>query len=150
MRGRRIAIATLLAVLSGAVAAGSAQACSCARTSPAQSLAAADAAIVGRLLGVAPHGPGRAEYRYRVVRVYRGARGIRAGEVLGVLSGRDSAGCALPTRTGRNYGLFLIGDRGRWASGICGVLAPRRLWLATQGASASASKAGAAPLHCAT
>lgn len=150
MRGRRIAISALLAVLFGAVGAASALACSCARTSPAQSLATADAAIVGRLLSVAPHGPGRAEYRYRVVRVYRGTDRIRPGRVLPVLAGRDSAGCALPTRTGRNYGLFLLGDRGRWASGICGVLAPRRLWQVAEGASASRSEGGAAGYGCAS
>ncbi len=74
MRGRRIAIAALLVVSFAAAEAGDAVACSCAPTTPAESLAAADAAIVGRLLTVAPHGPGRAEYRYRVVRVFRGER----------------------------------------------------------------------------
>jgi hypothetical protein len=150
VRGRRIAIAASLAVLFGTVGVVNALACSCAPASPAQSLAAADAAVVGRLLAVAPHGPGRAEYRYRVVRVYRGGDGIRTGKVLGVLSGRDSAGCALPTRTGRNYGLFLLGDRGRWASGICGVLAPRRLWQVAEGATASRSEGGAAGFGCAS
>jgi hypothetical protein len=150
VRGRRIAIAALLFVSVGAAGAGDAVACSCAPATPAQSLAAADAAIVGRLLGVAPHGPGRAEYRYRVVRVYRGPDEVHPGTVLRVLSGRDSAGCALPTRSGRNYGLFLLGDRGRWASGICGVLAPRRLWQAAQGASASRAGDGRAGIGCAS
>ncbi len=150
MRGRRIAIAALLAALFGTAGAGSALACSCAPTSPRDSLAAADAAIVGRLLAVAPHGPGRAEYRYRVVHVYRGAAGIRRGAVIAVLSGRDSAGCALPTRTARNYGLFLLGRRGRWASGICGVLPPRRLWSAAQGASGAGIGAGSAQISCAS
>lgn len=150
MRGRRIAIAALLVLALGSIGAGEALACSCAPSTPAKSLAAADAAIVGRLLAVAPHGPSRAEYRYRVVHVYRGGGGIRGGKVLRVLSGRDSAGCALPTRTGRNYGLFLLGERGRWASGICGVLTPRRLWLAAEGASASRSKGGVADFGCAS
>lgn len=150
MRGGRVAIAALLAVLLGAVGAGSAAACSCAPAAPAQSLARADAAIVGRLLAVAPHGPGRAVYRYRVVRVYRGAERIHPGTVLPVLSGRDSAGCALPTRTGRSYGLFLLGQGGRWASGICGVVSPRRLWRAAQGASASASGPAGASAQCAS
>lgn len=149
MRGGRVAIAALLAVLLGAVGADRALACSCAPATPAESLAAADAAIVGRLLAVAPHGPGRAEYRYRVVRVYRGAGEIRVGTVLGVLSGRDSAGCALPTRTGRSYGLFLAGSRGRWASGICGVLSPRRLWQAARGAAANGAARGS-PFSCAS
>ncbi|HVY95814.1 MAG TPA: hypothetical protein VHA54_02530 [Solirubrobacterales bacterium] len=150
MRGGRIAIAALLAVLFGGTGAASALACSCAPATPRESLAAADAAIVGRLLTVAPHGPGRAEYRYRVVRVYRGGDRIGKGTVLTVLSGRGSAGCALPTRTARNYGLFLLGQGGRWASGICGVLTPRRLWRAAQGASEGGAAATGAGISCAS
>ena len=150
MRGGRIAIAALLASLCGAVGAGSAQACTCAPTTPRESFAAADAAIAGRLLTVAPRGPVRAEYRYRVLRVYRGGGQIRRGAVLTVLSGRDSASCALPARTGRDYGLFLLGRRGRWASGICGVLAPRRLRRAAQRASGAGSATGSAQISCAS
>jgi hypothetical protein len=119
-------------VLLGLVFAGSAFACSCAPSTPSESLAAADAAITGRLLGVEPHGATRAEYRYEVLRVYRGRDVIARGTTLSVVSPRGSAACALPDRVGRSYGLFLLGDGERWASGLCGVVSPRHLWSAAQ------------------
>lgn len=132
MRGGRIAIAAVVAVLFGTVFAGSVLACSCAPASPVESLAEADAAVVGRLLSVAPHGASRAEYRYRVLRVYRGSDAIERGSTLVVLSPRSSAACGLPEGIGRHFGLFLLGERGRWSSGLCGVIAPRRLRAAAQ------------------
>jgi hypothetical protein len=132
VRGGRVVIAAVSVVLLGLVFAGSALACSCSPAAPAESLARSDAAIVGRLLGVEPHGPTQARYRYRVLRVYRGRDEIGRGSVLTVLSSRDSSACALPARIDHNYGLFLLGDGGRWVSGLCGVLSPRRLWTAAQ------------------
>jgi hypothetical protein len=132
VRGGRVAIAAVSVVLLGFCSAASALACSCAPTAPSESLTAADAAIVGRLLGVRPHGATQARYRYRVVRVYRGRGEIERGAVLTVLSPRGPAACALPSRDGRNYGLFLLGEGRRWASGLCGVISPRRLWAAAQ------------------
>jgi hypothetical protein len=135
VRGGRVAIAAVSVVLLGLVFAGGAQACSCAPTAPSESMAQSDAAIVGRLLQVRPHGPAQARYRYRVVRVYRGREAIERGAVLTVSSPRGAAACALPRRSGRNYGLFLIGEAGRWASGLCGVVSPRRLEAAARPAS---------------
>ena len=132
MRGGRVAIAAVTAVLLGLAFAGSAQACSCAPTAPAEALARADAAIVGELLGVQPRSPSQAAYRYRVLRVYRGRKRIEIGSVLTVLSPRGSASCGLPTRLSKHYGLFLLGADGRWASGLCGVISPRRLWSAAR------------------
>lgn len=149
MRRGRVAIAVVLVVLLGLVGAGSAHACSCAPTTPGESLASSDAAIVGRLLAVEPLGPARADYRYRVVRVYQGRGEIRRGSVLTVLSGRGSAACALPTRTDRKYGLFLLGERGRWIGGICGVVPPRRLWAAAKGPQ-GAAEASTAAASCAS
>lgn len=140
MRRGRFAIAVVFFTLLGLAGAGSALACSCAPAPPAESLARADAAIVGRLLSVVPRGPARAAYRYRVVRVYRGAGQVRRGSVATVLSGRGSAACGLPTGSGRNYGLFLLGERGRWASGLCGVVSPRRLWRAARRSPAAAPR----------
>jgi hypothetical protein len=128
VRGGRVAIAAVSAVLLGLVFAGSALACSCAPTAPAESLARSDAAVVGRLLGVEPQSPTQARYRYRVLRVYRGRTTIERGAVLTVLSPRGSSACALPDRVERDYGLFLLGGGGRWASGLCAVISPRRLW----------------------
>jgi hypothetical protein len=130
VRGGRVAIAAASVVLLGLVFAGSALACSCAPSSPARSLAESDAALTGRLLSVVPHGLTRAEYRYEVLHVYRGPDGLRPGSIVEVRSPRGSASCALPEAVGRNYGLFLLGDGRRWASGLCGVISPRRLHLA--------------------
>lgn len=127
MRGGRVAIAAVLAVLPGLVFAGSALACSCSPAPPAESLAESDAAVVGRLLGVEPHGATRAEYRYEVLRVFRGHGAIERGAVLRVTSPRGSAACGLPDGIGRRFGLVLLGGPGRWASGLCGVISPRRL-----------------------
>lgn len=147
MRGGRVAIGIVVVIVLGLLGTGEALACSCAPTPPREALADADAAIVGRLLGVEARGPVRAAYRYRVLRVYRGRDSIRAGTVMTVLSGRGSAACALPTRTDRNYGLFLLGEGGRWASGLCGVISPRRLWAAAQ---ASPARASSRPGNCAS
>lgn len=132
MRGGRVAIAAVTAVLFGLVSAGSARACSCAPTPPVRSLAAADAAIAGRLLSVQPRGVARAAYRYEVLHVYRGRDEIARDSVVTVVSPRGSAACGLPERVGRKYGLFLLGDGRRWASGLCSVIAPRRLRAAAQ------------------
>jgi hypothetical protein len=117
---------------------------------PKEALAQSDAAIVGRLLGVEAKGPARAAYRYRVVRVYRGGETIQRGSVATVLSGRGSAACALPTRVGRNYGLFLLGQGGRWASGLCAIISPRRLWAAARGSRRSLPEARASGSSCAS
>ena len=120
------------ALLCALVFAGSAQACSCAPQAPAQSLRESDAAVVGRLVNVIPHGKLHADYRYEVRHVYRGAESIEAGRMLTVRSGRKAAACALPRRLDHVYGLFLAEDRGRWFGGICGVVEPRRLRHAAQ------------------
>jgi hypothetical protein len=132
VRGGRVTTGVVLVLLLGLLGAGRASACSCAPTPPKEALAEADAAIVGRLLAVEPRAPARAAYRYRVLHVYRGGETIRRGSVATVQSGRSSAACALPTRVGRNYGLFLLGAGDRWASGLCGVISPRRLWAAAR------------------
>jgi hypothetical protein len=87
----------------------------------------ADAAIVGRLVEVVPRNSLRADYRYRVQRVYKRGPGIRRERVISVESARDSAGCGLPGRTGRRYGLLLVRDGGRWSGGLCGLLEPSLL-----------------------
>jgi hypothetical protein len=125
----RVAAFVILAAL---VFAGSAQACSCAPQSPAESLRESDGAIVARLVTVLPHGRLHADYRYEVRHVYRGAELIDEGRMLTVRSGRTAAACALPRRLDRVYGLFLSRARGRWFGGICGVVEPRRMRHAAQ------------------
>lgn len=82
---------------------------------------AADAAISGRLLKVVPQDGGRAIYRYRVQRVYKG-EGIEPGGVLSVHSTQGSAACGLPTDIGRRYGLLLSHSEAGWSSGACALL----------------------------
>jgi hypothetical protein len=146
--GGRIAIAVVSVVLFGLFFAAGAQACSCAPTPPAESLARSDAAVAGRLLAVEAHGRARAEYRYRVLHVYRGREEIQPGSVLTVLSSRESSACALPTRVGHRYGLFLLGSGGHWASGLCGVLSPHRLWVAAEHPDATAQSGPGAGFSC--
>jgi hypothetical protein len=130
VRGGRVVIAAVSVVLLALVCAGGALACSCAPTSPAESLARADAAVTARLFAVEPHGATRVTYRYEVLHVYRGRDAIEPGSTLKVTSPAGSAACALPDQVDRNYGLFLLGQRGRWVGGLCGVISPRRLWAA--------------------
>lgn len=132
MRVRRLPIVGALVALVALASAGSAAACSCAPLAPGESLREADAAIVGHLVEVVPIGQLRADYRYEVQRVYRGGRTIESGQMLSVRSARRSAGCALPRRIDRNYGLFLTRAEGHWLSGICAVIEPRRLWAVAQ------------------
>jgi hypothetical protein len=150
VRRGRVAIAVVTAVLLGLVFAGSAQACSCAPTAPSESLASSDAAIVGELLGVQPHGASQAAYRYRVLRVYRGRDRIESGSLLTVMSPRGSASCGLPQRLGKRYGLFLLAGGGRWASGLCGVISPRRLWSAASKPGGGQAAGAAASISCAS
>ena len=105
-----------------------AQACSCAHQGPLEALRDSDAAIVGRLVKVVPRDDASADYRYRVRRVYRGARMLERGETISVRSARQAAACGLPPRQPRPVGLFLRRDpQGRWTAGICSTIAPRRL-----------------------
>jgi hypothetical protein len=140
VRRGRLSIAAIAVVLLGLVFAGSALACSCVRSTPAESLMRSDAAIVGRLLGVEQRGPGRAAFRYEVLRVFRGRDAIERGSTLRVLGSRGSAACGLPERVGARFGLFLLDHRGRWSGSLCGVISPRRLRIAAQGGDARAAR----------
>jgi hypothetical protein len=136
-----------LAVLAALVFAGGAQACSCAPQAPAESLLESDAAVVGRLVKVVPHGKLHADYRYEVRHVYRGAESIEAGQMLTVRSGRKAAACALPRRLDHVYGLFLSLAGSRWFGGICGVIEPRRLRHAAV-QQANSARASVQPVLC--
>lgn len=127
MGWRRLPIAAAIVVLGALVFTGSAQACSCVRIAPAEAMKRADAAIVGKLVKVVPRGKVKAEYRYRVQRVYKRGAGIRRGKTISVRSARQSSACGLPRAPGRRYGLLLARDGSRWTSGLCGVFRPRLL-----------------------
>lgn len=85
----------------------------------------ADAAIVGRLIEVVPRGELAADFRYRVQRVYKSARGLTRGSVVAVRSSLQSAACGLPSGDNRRYGLFLDRREGRWTGGLCAVFDPK-------------------------
>lgn len=129
---RRLSLAAAIVALGALVLAGSAQACSCAQMAPGEAIQRADAAIVGELVEVVPRGAARADYRYRVQRVYKRGPGISRDTTVSVRSAMDSAGCGLPHRTGRRYGLLLVRGEGRWSGGLCGLLRPRQLDSAAQ------------------
>jgi hypothetical protein len=90
--------------------------------SRSEAMQAADAAISGRLLKVVPEDGGRATFRYRVQRVYKGSGEIESGGTISVDSARSSAACGLPTEVGRRYGLLLSHTENGWTSGACAVL----------------------------
>jgi hypothetical protein len=138
-------IAGMLAVF---VLSGSAAACSCAPQPPAESLREADAALVGRLVEVLPHGPVQAIYRYEVRHVYKGVERIEEGQMLSVHSARRGSACALPRRLGRGYGLFLLSRHGRWFGGICRVVSPKRMRQAGQGQVTGSARAPVQPVLC--
>jgi hypothetical protein len=139
---RRLGELLTFACLLPLVLADSAQACSCAPATPRESLREANAAIVADLVQVAPRGPLRADYRYEVVRVYRGADAIEPGRLISVRSARRAAACALPRRVDRRYGLFLTRSEGHWRAGICSVISPRRLGGAAAGGEAERRSLG--------
>jgi hypothetical protein len=132
VRVRRLSIAGALVLLGLAGLAETAHACSCAPPGPVEALQRSDAAIVGRLIEVVPRNDLWADYRYRVRRVYRGARKVERGEVISVQSNRSAAACGLPRRQDRPIGIFLLRDGDRWRSGICSTISPHRLWAAAR------------------
>lgn len=138
---RRLSIAAAIVVLGALVFTASAQACSCARLAPAEAMGQADAAISGSLIEVVPRDGYRADYRYRVQRVFKAGQGIRPGRTIAVSSTRQSAACGLPSELGRSYGLLLVRGEGRWRGGLCGVVEPRLLESAPRGVAGRASRA---------
>lgn len=101
---------------------------------PGEAMERADAAIAASLVEVVPRDGQRAEYRYRVQRVFKSGQGIRTGRTIAVRSTRQSAACGLPQQVERVYGLLLGRSDGRWSGGLCGVVAPRLLEAAPSSA----------------
>jgi hypothetical protein len=123
VRGRHLWLAGGLAVLGALAMAGGAHACSCVDHAPRQALREADAAVVGRLVEAIPRDRYSADFRYRVLRVYKSGRGLAPGAELWVRSARGGAACGLPEGEGR-YGLFLYRGEGRWQSNSCSLFDP--------------------------
>ncbi len=122
-----------IVVLGALLFSSGAQACSCIERTPREALREADAAIVGRLVGVVQANSYSAEYHYLVRRIYKGGKGVRAGETVTVRSGVDGASCGFPVDEERWYGLFLYRSGNRWTGGLCGIVAPRQLSAAASG-----------------
>jgi hypothetical protein len=116
-----------IVVLGALLFSSGAQACSCIERTPRQALREADAAFVGRLVGVVSASGYSATYNYLVRRVYKRGQGIRAGGTVSVRSGLNGASCGFPTDKGHWYGLFLYRSENRWTGGLCGLVAPRQL-----------------------
>jgi hypothetical protein len=113
-----------LSALLLAASAGDVQACSCA-TPDDGTVRRADAAVIGTLVEVTPLGESsKADFAYRIKRVFKGSRRIAAGEVISVRSWRGEAGCGLPENMDRRYGLFLDRDAQRWTSNLCLTVGP--------------------------
>jgi hypothetical protein len=135
-----IAIVALVVLLSVAQPATA-----CSRFAPEnpeeqlrEDLRRADAAIVGRLIEVRPVQSRRryeirADFRYRVERVYKGRR-LGRGRTVTVRSVRDEAACGLPNDIGRRYGLLLHRRRGRpaWKASLFDAVSPRELRAAAR------------------
>ena len=129
----------ILAVVVGSlIAADSASACSCASSEEPETLRGVDAAVTARLIEVEKLRPkgtgtepssGRAEFTYRILRVYKGSRryNLREGEELVLKNTTDGANCGLPTKDGKRYGLMLFESRGGLNTNLCGVRGPREL-----------------------
>jgi hypothetical protein len=134
----RLSLVLLLVPVLTLALAAEASACSCAPPSPRESFRESEAAIVARLVEVVPRPHYQADYVYRVRRVHKGGRGIEAGELLSVRSGRNGASCGMP-RGERPYGIFLERFRSRWASSLCWTVSPRKMRRAARGDAARAT-----------
>jgi hypothetical protein len=112
-------------MLAGAESAG---ACSCVYIPPKKQMKRADGAFTGRLVSVRlAEGTTEAAFRYRVGRVFKGRDRLRRRKVVTVWSQNSDGMCGLPQGTGVIYGLFVSRRGGRWTSGTCGVLPPRKM-----------------------
>lgn len=125
-----LAVGIVLVVVRPELAAG----CSCAGEShPRDSLAAADGAFVGELVGrrpVAPPRPGEPESQGDHVYTFRVTEAIKGplGPTVDVVSGANGASCGIGPPPGQPTGLFLWRDGGVWRSDSCGgVVAPQEL-----------------------
>ena len=126
------------AVVVGAslLVADAAMACSCVPPNEARMLREADGAFVGRLVAVRAVGDGpKADFIYRVGRVYKRGPGLRRGRRVSVRSIRFEVTCGLQSTKGELYALFLRRRNHRWHSNLCLTTTPRRMRRAAEGAS---------------
>ena len=104
----------------------------------------ADAAVIARLVEITPLGESsKADFAYRVDRVFKGKRRIDDGEVISVRSWRGEAGCGMPEDMDRRYGLFLDRNALRWTSNLCLTVGPGEMRKLTSNRGSAASTQGA-------
>lgn len=128
---RRLAIVG--AVLGALVFAESAGACSCVELKPKEAKRQADAVVVARLVEVVPLTEFQSEFRYEVVRTYKGGSAMQPGGPISVLSASMGSACGLPTELERHYGLFLSRAPDGWHGSSCAAMGPRKLAAAMRG-----------------
>ena len=115
-----------IVVLGALLFSSGAQACSCLDLAPRAALRQADAAVVGALVEVVVDGQ-RADYHYRVQRVYKGPNAVRPGREISVSSAAHGAACGLPPTVGRRYGLYLGRRSDGWHGSLCGLFDPAEM-----------------------
>lgn len=126
VRVRRPAFAVAIVVLGALLFSSGAQACSCLEMAPRAALRQADAAVVGTLVEVVVNSQ-RADYHYRVQRVYKGPSAVRPGREISVSSAAHGAACGLPSTVGRRYGLYLGRRSDGWHGSLCGQFDPAEM-----------------------
>jgi hypothetical protein len=138
---RRLVVAAL-ALGIPLLSADAAMACSCVPPNEERMLRESDGAFVGRLVAVHEVGSGpKADFIYRVGRVYKRGPGLRHGRRVSVRSIRSEVTCGLQSKKGELYALFLQRRNHRWHSNLCLTTTPRRMRRAAEGSS-SASRPG--------
>ena len=134
----RVSVIALVVLIGVLVSVDDVSACSCALVPVSKHMKAADGAFNGRLLSVEPaDGTREAAFRYRVGVVAKGP--FRRGRVVTVWSQSSDATCGLERGIGDLYGLFVSRDQGRWRSGLCSTVSPRKMRRAARGAQVSAA-----------
>ena len=128
----RVCVIAVVVVIGALVGVESASACSCAPVPVSKHMKRADGAFNGRLLSVDPaDGTPQAAFRYRVGHV-KGP--FRRGRVVTVWSQNSDAACGLEQGIGDLYGLFVSRHQGRWVSGLCSTVSPKKMRRAARAA----------------
>jgi hypothetical protein len=126
---RRVLLATAVACV-GLIGAESALACSCVAITTRDALAQSDAAMNAKLAEIRPTDASNPNadlrFRYRVLRVFKGARNYERGDTLTIRVDPNNS-CSPDGREGRRYGLLLDRHRKRLTTNVCGLRSPKAL-----------------------
>lgn len=110
----------IAAVAASALTAGAAWACSCIRyNSAAEQLAQADVMFVGRVIATTELNPGRAETRFEVLRMFKGAP---SGETaVGHTINDGGAACGVEFDAGETVAVIAHERDGRLVTNLCSM-----------------------------